>query len=118
MGAVAWNFGGLNLVDQLLELNWITIDLGEVCGVAESDILETMDLTETPKDVACVFALSFNTVDLTEIGLLRNALHHVFDELRLGKWVLVVHGHVIEQILLSRTSAFILEDAETTDKVV
>ena len=83
MGAEAWHVRWLNLVDQSLQLDLVTIDLFQVFCVAECNVLETVDLTEQPENVTFILALTLDCKDFAEVGLLRNALHHVIDELGL-----------------------------------
>jgi hypothetical protein len=43
-----------------------------------------MDLSELPEEFVDIFALAFHTENFTQIGLLRDALHHVVEKLGLG----------------------------------
>ena len=69
-------------------------------SVAERDVLETMNLTEGPEDGVRVLAKALDLEDLTQVGLLGDALHHVIEELGLGERVLVVHRQVVEDFIL------------------
>ena len=77
-----------------------------------------MDLTEQPEDIIFVLSLAFNSVNFAEVSLLRDALHHVLDKLWLGKRVLVVHGHMVKQLILGSARFVVLEDSELAHEVV
>ena len=42
-----------------------------------------MDLAEQPENITFILALALDCEDFAEVGLFRNALHHVIDELGL-----------------------------------
>lgn len=77
-----------------------------------------MDFTKLPEVWVLVLALTLDLEDLGEVGLLRDALNHVLEELRLGKRVLVVHGEVVEKLVFSRVRFLVLESTEAAHKVV
>ena len=77
-----------------------------------------MDLSNRPEDITLVLALALDTEDIAEVSLLGDALDHVLKELGLGERVLVVHSQMIEEVFLGRGGILVLEQAETTDKVV
>lgn len=105
-------------VDQFLELKGVALGGFDVCRVAESDVFETVDLSYRPEDITLVLALALDTEDIAEVSLLGDALDHVLKELGLGERVLVVHSQMIEEVFLGRGGILVLEQAETTDKVV
>ena len=83
MRAVTWHVRWLNLVDQSLQLDLVATDLVQIFSIAESNVLKTVDLAEKPENIAFILALTLDCEDFAEVGLLRNALHHVINELRL-----------------------------------
>ena len=105
-------------VDQLLELVWVAFSGIKFCLVTESNVFKTMDLSELPENVTLVLSLALNAEDLAQISLVRDVLNHVLEELGLRKGVLIVHSHMVEEVVLSRAGFVILEQTEAANKVV
>lgn len=98
--AHAWSILGSELMNEFLNFVRVTLSSKELSLIAERDVLETMNLTEGPEDGVRVLAKALDLEDLTQVGLLGDALHHVIEELGLGERVLVVHRQVVEDFIL------------------
>ena len=92
VGAQTWNVFRGHLVYQFLKFVRVALGFCEVLCITESDVLETVDLTELPEDRVGVLAGALDSENLGEVSLLRDALDHVLEKLGLGQGVFVVHG--------------------------
>lgn len=100
VGAQTWNVFRGHLVDQFLKFVRVALGFCEVLCITESDVLETVDLTELPEDRVGVLAGALDSENLGEVSLLRDALDHVLEKLGLGQGVFVVHGQVVQELVL------------------
>lgn len=98
--AESWQVLRLYLVDKLLKLIGVTICLLKLFLVAEGDVFETVNFTEMPENRVQILALTLDTEDIRQVSGLRDAFDHMVKELWLGKRVLVVHGEMVEQLVL------------------
>lgn len=71
--------GRCHLVDKFLQFDRVALDLGEVGGVAEGNVFETVDFAELPEDRTFVGAETLDLEDLAEVHMLRNGLDHVVE---------------------------------------
>ena len=78
-----------------------------------------MNFTEVPENVICVFSLAFNSENLAQVFLFRDAFNHLIEKLRLGHWVFVVHGEMVEELIFSRICcpAVVLKETEASNKI-
>ena len=76
-----------------------------------------MNFTEAPENVICVFSLAFNSENLAQVFLFRDAFNHMLEKLRLGHWVFVVHGEMVEELIFGRILSLVLPETETSDKI-
>ncbi len=66
----------------MLELGWVSLDILKFLSIAESNVFETVDLTELPENWAAVLALALDLEDFSEIGLFTDTLNHMLQKLR------------------------------------
>mmetsp|Transcript_2464 Transcript_2464/g.3411 ORF Transcript_2464/g.3411 Transcript_2464/m.3411 type:complete len:325 (-) Transcript_2464:374-1348(-) len=118
-GAEAGGAFGRDLVDELLQLVGVALDRAEVLRVAESNVFKTVDLAELPEGGAGVLAEALHAENFSEVGLLRDAAHHMVEELRLRQGILVVHGKEVKKLVFRRARRFgVLKEAEAANNVV
>ena len=97
----------------------IAFALFDSLGVAIGNVFKTVNLSEVPENVICVLALALDPENLGEVLLLRDALHHLVDKLRLGERVFVIHGEMVQELIFSRTTValVILPETEAANKI-
>lgn len=118
-GAEARHVLWVHFIDEFLELYWVASSCREVSRIAVGDVFKAVDFSKLPEDRILVLALAFDLENLGQVSLLGDALHHVLDQLRLGKGVLVIHREVVEQFVLGGVSFLhIFEGAESANKIV
>lgn len=93
--AQTWYTFWSHFVDKLLQLVGVALNFVELLSITEGNIFKTMDFTQLPEDGVAILTLASDLEDFSQVSLLANALYHVFEELGLGKRVLVIHGQVV-----------------------
>jgi len=89
-------------VDNLLNLDWVAICFFQFLGVSKSNVLETVNLTESPEHRVAVLSTALDLEHFAEVKLLQSVegkvIHHLVLGQRLGRVDRQISGNILVRV--------------------
>ncbi len=105
-------------INDLLDLNWVSIGLPHLLWVRECDVFQTVNLAEAPEHRVIVLASAFHLVELAKVEFLERVQCEIVGHLILCEGLCGVGAQVVGDIRVRVESFEGLEEAEFAHNVL